>query len=166
LYTAHFLMAHYKAYDEKCLNYLHGLVANVDEGVDVKREVLSSFIKTIAGYTQEPMGVGNEASAVPEGVCGRRVNALSNSTAVRPRSSLEGVGTVVSPPSWLERAGTVVRPRRTLERGGTSSVRAAPSNKLERFSVRKATRRPNGPITQPQQRNIAWPDNLERVRSG
>jgi hypothetical protein len=51
LYKAHFLMAHYKAYDPKCLNYLHGLVANVDEGVDVKREVLSSFIKTIAGNT-------------------------------------------------------------------------------------------------------------------
>jgi hypothetical protein len=49
LYKAHFLRAHYKAYDEKCLNYLDGLVANVDEGVDVKREVLSSFIKTIAG---------------------------------------------------------------------------------------------------------------------
>jgi hypothetical protein len=26
------------------------------------------------------MGVGNKASAVPEGVCGRRINALSNST--------------------------------------------------------------------------------------
>jgi hypothetical protein len=26
------------------------------------------------------MGVGKEASAVPEGVCGRRINALSNST--------------------------------------------------------------------------------------
>jgi farnesyl diphosphate synthase len=52
LYKAHFLMAHYKAYDPKCPKYLHGLVANVDEGVDVKREVLSSFIKTIAGNTQ------------------------------------------------------------------------------------------------------------------
>jgi farnesyl diphosphate synthase len=51
LYKPHFLLAYYKAYDEKCLNYLHGLVANVDEGVDVKREVLSSFIKTIAGNT-------------------------------------------------------------------------------------------------------------------
>jgi hypothetical protein len=52
LYKAHFRRAHVKAYDKKCLKYLHGLVANVDEGVDVKREVLSSFIKTIAGNTQ------------------------------------------------------------------------------------------------------------------
>jgi hypothetical protein len=56
LYKAHFRRAHYKAYDEKCLKYLHGLVANVDEGVDVKREVLSSFIKTIAVNTHLPMG--------------------------------------------------------------------------------------------------------------
>jgi farnesyl diphosphate synthase len=51
LYKPHFLRAHYKAYDPKCLSYLHGLVANFDEGVDVKRVVLSSFIKTIAGNT-------------------------------------------------------------------------------------------------------------------
>jgi hypothetical protein len=51
LYKPHFLMAYYKAYDERCLKYLHGLVANIDEGVDVKREVLSNFIKTVAGNT-------------------------------------------------------------------------------------------------------------------
>jgi hypothetical protein len=50
-FKAHFLRAHYKAYDQTCLKYLHGLVAYVGEGVHEKREVLSSFIKTIAGNT-------------------------------------------------------------------------------------------------------------------
>jgi hypothetical protein len=87
-------------------------------------------------------------------------------TVLRPRSSLDRAGNVLRPRSSLERAGTVVRPRSSLERSETvlrpQSVVQAPGTAI---NASRTTRR-NGPITQPQQRNIAWPDNRERDRSG